>query len=214
MVKEIIIERDVADAEGITGTALEVMQPTASVKKEEDIDIDDDNESSKDITGGDNEAAAASPTAANVTPTRKGNVENLEEANKAPRMLAGKAARKIPSSKREGKKPHRCRPGTVALREIRKYQKSTYPLLRKAPFQRLVQEILFGYIQERKDNGNPIEVEVSRMQSTALLALQEASEAYLVGLFEDTNLCTIHANRVTIMPKDMQLARRIRGERC
>ena len=53
----------------------------------------------------------------------------------------------------------------------------------------------------------------ARMQSSALLALQEASEAYLVGLFEDTNLCAIHAKRVTIQPKDMQLARRIRGER-
>jgi histone H3 len=52
-----------------------------------------------------------------------------------------------------------------------------------------------------------------RFQSTALLALQEASEAYLVGVFEDTNLCALHAKRVTIMPKDMQLARRIRGER-
>ena len=52
-----------------------------------------------------------------------------------------------------------------------------------------------------------------RWQSTAILALQEASEAYLVGLFEDTNLCAIHAKRVTIMPKDIQLARRIRGER-
>merc|ERR1711957_251631 len=69
------------------------------------------------------------------------------------------------------KRPHRFRPGTVALREIRKFQTS------------------------------------------AVLALQEASEAYMVGLFEDTNLCAIHAKRVTIMPKDMQLARRIRGER-
>ena len=52
-----------------------------------------------------------------------------------------------------------------------------------------------------------------RWQSHAMLALQEASEAYLVGLFEDTNICAIHAKRVTIMPKDIQLARRIRGER-
>ena len=52
-----------------------------------------------------------------------------------------------------------------------------------------------------------------RFQSQAILALQEATESYLVGLFEDTNLCAIHAKRVTIMPKDLQLARRIRGER-
>ena len=100
------------------------------------------------------------------------------------------------------KKPHRYRPGTVALREIRKYQKSTELLIRKLPFQRLVREIAQDFKSDL------------RFQSTAILALQEASEAYLVGLFEDTNLCAIHAKRVTIMPKDIQLARRIRGERA
>ena len=100
------------------------------------------------------------------------------------------------------RKGRRWRPGTVALREIRKYQKSTDLLLRKLPFQRLVREI--G--QDFKNN--------LRWQSTAILVLQEASEAYLVSLFEDTNLCAIHAKRVTIMPKDIQLARRIRGERA
>ena len=95
-----------------------------------------------------------------------------------------------------------CRPGTVALREIRKYQKSTELLIRKLPFQRLVREIA----QDFKGD--------LRFQSTAILALQEATEAYLVSLFEDTNLCCIHAKRVTISPKDMQLARRIRGERA
>jgi histone H3 len=50
-------------------------------------------------------------------------------------------------------------------------------------------------------------------QAGAVAALQEAAEAYLIGLFSDTNLCALHAKRVTIMPKDMQLARRIRGER-
>ena len=93
------------------------------------------------------------------------------------------------------------RPGTKALRQIRKYQKTTELLLRKLPFQRLVREIA----QEFKSD--------LRFQSTAVLVLQEAAEAYLVSLFEDTNLCAIHAKRVTIMPKDMQLARRIRGER-
>ena len=121
---------------------------------------------------------------------------------KAPRQqLATKAARKSVPTSGGVKKPHRYRPGTVALREIRRYQKSTDLLIRKAPFQRLVREIA----QEIKENV--------RFQSTAVLALQEASEAYLVGLFEDTNLCAIHAKRVTIMPKDIQLARRIRGER-
>ena len=105
------------------------------------------------------------------------------------------------------KRPHRYRPGTVALREIRKYQKSTELLIRKMPFQRLVREIC----QDMEKCGG-LQRDY-RFQSTALLAIQEGAEAYLVGLFEDTNLCAIHAKRVTIMPKDMQLARRIRGER-
>lgn len=100
-------------------------------------------------------------------------------------------------------KKRRYRPGTVALREIRKYQKTTDLLIRKLPFQRLVREISRDF-----ERGNT----EYRWQSSAVLALQEASEAYLVGLFEDTNLCAIHAKRVTIEPKDIQLARRIRGE--
>ena len=100
------------------------------------------------------------------------------------------------------RKAHRYRPGTVALREIRRYQKSTDLLIRKAPFQKLVREIV-------QDFGLDL-----RFQSTAVLALQEAREAYLIGLLEDTNLCAIHAKRVTIMPRDVLLARRIRGERC
>ena len=121
---------------------------------------------------------------------------------KAPRKkLATKAARKEAPTTGGVKKPHRYRPGTVALREIRRYQKSTDLLIRKLPFQRLVREIAQEYKADL------------RFQSTAMLCLQEASEGYLVGLFEDTNLCAIHAKRVTIMPKDMQLARRIRGER-
>ena len=99
------------------------------------------------------------------------------------------------------RKARRFRPGTVALRQIRKYQKSTELLIRKAPFQRLVREVAEG-----------MDVPF-RFQSTAVLAIQEAAEAYLIGLFEDTNLCALHAKRVTIMRKDIQLARRIRGER-
>lgn len=123
-------------------------------------------------------------------------------------------AQKTPGGKKLGgvKKPHRYRPGTVALREIRRYQKSTELLLRKAPFQRLVREILIAEIDKMPEKGRYITAN-ARMQSSALLALQEASEAYLIGLFEDTNLCAIHAKRVTLYPKDMQLARRIRGER-
>ncbi|XP_067884218.1 histone H3-like [Heterodontus francisci] len=122
---------------------------------------------------------------------------------KAPRkQLATKAARKSAPATGGVKKPHRYRPGSVALREIRRYQKSTELLIRKLPFQRLVREIAQDFKTDL------------RFQSSAVMALQEASEAYLVGLFEDTNLCAIHAKRVTIMPKDIQLARRIRGERA
>ena len=123
---------------------------------------------------------------------------------KAPRkQLASKAARKSAPATGAGilKKVHRFRPGTVALREIRKYQKTTELLIRKLPFQRLVREIALDFKAEL------------RFQSRAILALQEAAESYLIGLFEDTNLCAIHAKRVTIMSKDIHLARRIRGER-
>ena len=121
---------------------------------------------------------------------------------KVPRWEAArKAARKSAPATGGVKKPHRYRPGTVALREIKKYQKSTDLLIRKLPFQRLIREIAQDFKADL------------RFQSTAVLALQEASEAYLVALFEDTQLCAIHAKRVTINPKDMQLARRIRGER-
>ena len=119
--------------------------------------------------------------------------------------LQTKAARKnAPTTSTPGpKKKPRYRPGTVALRQIRRYQKSTDLLIRKPAFQRLVREI----IQEE------IRTDL-RVQSTAMLALQEATESYLVGLFEDANLCAIHAKRVTIMPKDIVLARRLRGERA
>ncbi|KAL0132570.1 hypothetical protein PUN28_000374 [Cardiocondyla obscurior] len=107
---------------------------------------------------------------------------------KAPRkQLATKAARKSAPATGGVKKPHRY---------------STELLIRKLPFQRLVREIAQDFKTDL------------RFQSSAVMALQEASEAYLVGLFEDTNLCAIHAKRVTIMPKDIQLARRIRGERA
>lgn len=98
------------------------------------------------------------------------------------------------------RRKRRMRPGEKALREIRQYQSSTSLLLRRLPFARLVREIQYGMTR------TPY-----RWQGSAILALQEASEAHLVALFEDSNLCAIHGKRVTIMPKDMQLARRIRG---
>jgi histone H3 len=120
---------------------------------------------------------------------------------KGARKTVGGKGMKIAPNVGAHKKPHRYRPGTVALREIRKYQKSSELLMRKLPFQRLVRQI-----------AQDIKADL-RFQSAAILALQEAAEAYLVGLFQDTMLCAIHAKRVTIMPKDMTLARRIRGEK-
>jgi histone H3 len=118
---------------------------------------------------------------------------------KAPRkQLATKGARKSAPATGGVKKPHCYRPGTVALREIRWYQKSTELLIRKLPFQWLLHDIAQDFKTDL------------RFQSSAVMALQESSEAYLVGLFEDTNLCAIHAKRATIMHKGIQLARHIR----
>ena len=124
---------------------------------------------------------------------------------KAQKKKKGKAqgdGKTLPASQQGMRKPRRYRPGTVALREIRRYQKSTELLIRKLPFQQLVRELA-------QDLGKMN----IRFQSGAIIALQEASEAYLVGLLEDSNLCAIRAKRVTIMPKDIQLACRIGGER-
>ncbi|TKY87917.1 hypothetical protein EX895_003013 [Sporisorium graminicola] len=112
-----------------------------------------------------------------------------------------------PSISHVGQKK-RHRPGTVALREIRQYQKSTDLLLRKLPFARLVREIANDFVTsyEHGEYGSGL-----RWQSSAILALQEATEAFLVHLFEDANLCAIHGKRVTLMKKDFQLARRLRG---
>ena len=98
-------------------------------------------------------------------------------------------------------KTRRYRPGQVAIREIRRYQKSTELMIRKAPFQRLIKEIATVDLSLKY-----------RFQESAVLALQEASEAYLITLFSDCQLLAIHGKRVTVMPKDMWLALRIRGD--
>jgi histone H3 len=148
---------------------------------------------------------------AKVTGRGQGKPKSFEQriaraaADKAKKDKNGKTGvRTKTTAKKPGapRKSHRYRPGTVALREIRRYQKSTELLIRKVPFMRLVREIAQDFKTDL------------RFQSAAITALQEAAEAYLVHLMEDTNLCAIHAKRVTIMPKDIQLARRIRGERC
>ncbi|GAA6055872.1 hypothetical protein JCM3770_001534 [Rhodotorula araucariae] len=121
-------------------------------------------------------------------------------AVKGPAAAKSRKSLKAPIKTANSGKKHRWHPGTVALREIRRYQKSTELLLRRLPFQRLVREIA-----EEHSAG-------LRWQASALLALQEATEDYITDLFADSNLCAIHAKRVTVQPKDMLLARRLRGE--
>jgi histone H3 len=142
----------------------------------------------------------------NANPRKKGGapraaLQHKAQAKQAPRPGQAEGVDPRTGLPRTQWKPPRFRPGPTAIREIRKYQRNTELLIRKLPFQRLVREVAQDFKTDL------------RFQSHAVLALQEASEAYLVGLFEDSNLCAIHAKRVTIMPKDIQLARRIRGER-
>lgn len=134
----------------------------------------------------------ATPKKAAAAPAKK---KSLPAAQKTPRRLSKSPNAQTP-------KKRRFRPGTKALREIRAYQKSTSLLIPRLPFSRLIKEIAM----QKSSAG-------LRFQSSALMALQEAAEAYIVQLFEDIQLCAIHARRVTVMPRDMHLARRIRGER-
>ena len=154
--------------------------------------------------------------------TKNTKVDKVDKTIKAPKVVKAKAAKssqskgKAKSSQSKAglkgvqiqgtvKKSHRYRPGTVALREIRRYQKSTELLIPKLPFSKLVREI-----------AEEINLTNSKLQfqAGALLALQESAENYLVKLFEDANMASIHSKRVTVMPKDMQLARRLRGEQA
>ena len=126
--------------------------------------------------------------------------------NEARRLAVVRAEARCTGGKElrtDGPKPRRYRPGTVALWEIRRYQRSTELLVRRVPFDHLVREL----VQDLWRGGC-----VLRILPAAITALQEAAEAYLVLFFKDTNLCTIH-KCVTIMPKDIQLAQRICGER-
>jgi histone H3 len=149
--------------------------------------------------------AAAAPAPVVASSHRRKPSKTRKSIPKKKKQKSG-GAKKSPASGAI-KKPHRFRPGTVALREIRKYQKGTHAtalLIRKLPFQRLVREVTQDlHLREEK-----------RFQASAIEALQEASEAFLVGLFEDSLQCALHARRITLMPKDMQLARRIRGDRA
>ena len=127
--------------------------------------------------------------------------QNVATGSKASKVLKAKKKTAAAEGGIKKERKFRFRPGTVALREIKRYQKATTFMLAKAPFQRFIRAICDGIDGQL------------RFQAQALLALQEAAESYLTGLFEDANLCAIHANRVTVMKKDLELARRIRGER-
>ena len=128
-------------------------------------------------------------------------------STKHPSFIHGSGKLPVKRASKDGgvKKRVRYRPGTVALRDIRHYQKSTELLIRRLPFERFVREIA----QNWSRGGDNF-----RFQESSVLALQEAAEAYLVGLFEDAYLCTLHGKRITLKPNDLQLARRIRGERA
>ena len=141
------------------------------------------------------------------TPSTSRDSDSIKNRRKQQSKKREDALRKNTGGVKKPRKPHRYRPGTLALMEIRRYQKSHELLIRKLPFQRLVREIVLDNLPPGWKHGDV------RFLSQVIMALQEAAEAYLVGLFEDSNLCAIHAKRVTIMPKDIQLARRIRGER-
>ena len=125
------------------------------------------------------------------------------------KQLATEAARSSAPGTGGVKKPHRFRPGTVALREIQRYQKGTELLICRAPFARLVRKIC----QDDKVVTKSKFPDGVRLTPPAIEALQEASEAWLVELFMDVNLCAIHNRRVTIMTRDFRLAQRIRGDK-
>lgn len=134
--------------------------------------------------------------------------ENLRPQDAARRPKARKSTATVNNTQpTTARRRIRYKPGQLALKDIRRLQKTTDLLIPKTRFHRLVREIT------QKSTAHLLHEEPMKYQVAALQALQEAAEAYLVYLFEDTNLCCIHARRVTIMPRDIQLARRIRNER-
>ncbi|KAK9103834.1 hypothetical protein Sjap_021088 [Stephania japonica] len=135
-----------------------------------------------------------------VRPPRKNLRSSLAGQASTPARTSNASASPSSSRPQKVKKAHRFRPGTVALREIRYFQKTFKLLIPAAPFIRVVREI-----------SGSFSLSVSRWTAEALVAIQEAAEDYLVQIFEDAMLCAIHAKRVTLMQKDWQLARRIGG---
>ena len=230
-------DEDSSDSEGLeladgtkvgkktTGSARDGSGPSTSGvggsggrKRGQDDDGDDDDPNKRRKTG--DEGEPLRPMVVHKEPCKKGTVyppinrklPALFISRPKERTLLGhcmldwtpEQKRKIHEARMQGRqvKLHRYRAGTVALQDIRHFQKTSALLIRKLPFQRLVREITQDFKTDL------------RFQSAAVLCLQEAAEAYLVRLFDDTNLCAIHARRVTIMRKNIQLARRIQGEQA
>ena len=154
---------------------------------------------------GQRNSGRALPTRASGRSLRSNQPRRAKASNQPRRAKAAASAAGVAGVK----KPHRYRPGTVALREIRRYQKSTDLLIKKLPFQRLLKEMTYNSWKQMEVMERTKLDKMTRMQFATVNCIQEASEATLVGLFEDTNLCAIHAKRVTIMKKDVDLAKRI-----
>ena len=198
-------------ARGADGPSTSGENVSRSKGKKRGRDDDGDDDSNKRRKTGKN--APPKPMVARKEPRKKGTVyppidrklpvlyisRTKETTMLGHRVLdwTDEQKRKIHKARMQGRqvKPHRYRAGTVALQDIRHFQKTSALLIRKLPFQRLVREIAQDFKTDL------------RFQSAAILCLQEAAEAYLVRLFDDANLCAIHARRVTIMQKDILLAR-------
>lgn len=174
--------------------------------------------------------------ASKTASTKKGVAPKTSTAVPKSKKSSSKSKSKKVKSTSGVKKPFKFRPGTVALRDIRRYQKDGRLLLSRAPFYRLVKEIINDYndtadgyklrqiygvqkgqmtsdtLRALENVKNLRSTDPLRIQSSAVMAIQEATEMHMVNLFADTCLCAIHGKRVTIMPKDIQLARRIRGD--
>jgi len=181
------------------------MRETEQKQNEKDSGDEEDNSGDEEGSSSDEKGSSSDEEGSSGQSAQRARSAPIkgrgEPARGARKGTAIKSAKKVLKQGSGQKKPHRYKPGTVALREIRRYQKSTELLIRKLPFQRLVREIA----QEFKTD--------LRFQSEAIMALQEAAESHLASIFKDANRCAIHAKRVTIMPKDIQLARCCRGER-
>eukprot|EP01080_Neovahlkampfia_damariscottae_P008116 gene8116-12577_t len=134
-----------------------------------------------------------------MPPRRIGNYDSSSSENSSPSPPPKPKPKK--GIKKKEEKPLSQR-AVNALLEIRRFQRTTNFLIPRLSFARVVKEIAENI--DRNEVG-------FRWNAVALEALQQAAEAYLVHLFEDSNLCAIHGKRVTIMVKDIQLTRRIRG---